>query len=75
MVCNADDLVVLCWTREEARQALEYLRQGSGEAGLTVHPTETRIVNAANHAIPTSICRSPRGWRFETGGRAVAAQY
>ena len=45
MVRYADDLVVLCRTKEEAEQALRHLRQWSQEAGLTVHPTKTRIVN------------------------------
>jgi len=39
MVRYADDLVVLCRTREEAEQALAYLRQWAEKAGLTVHPT------------------------------------
>ena len=40
----ADDLVVLCRSQEEAEQAMAYLRQWAGEAGLAVHPTKTRIV-------------------------------
>jgi RNA-directed DNA polymerase len=46
MVRYADDLVVLCRSREEAEQALAFLRRWAEEAGLTVHPTKTRIVNA-----------------------------
>jgi RNA-directed DNA polymerase len=45
MVRYADDLVVLCRSEEEAKQVLENLRQWSERAGLTVHPTKTRIVN------------------------------
>ena len=44
MVRYADDLVVLCRTREEAEAAMAYLQQWAKEAGLTVHPTKTRIV-------------------------------
>jgi RNA-directed DNA polymerase len=47
MVRYADDLVVRCRTQEEAEQALAYLRQWSQEAGLSLHPTKTRIVNAS----------------------------
>jgi RNA-directed DNA polymerase len=46
MVRYADDLVMLCRTQAEAEQVLEYLRQWSAQAGLTLHPTKTRIVNA-----------------------------
>jgi len=45
MVRYADDLVMLCQSKEEAEQALANLRQWSAEAGLTVHPTKTRIVH------------------------------
>ena len=62
MVRYADDLVVLCRSREEAEQALASLRQWSGEAGLTVHPTKTRIVNAQNEGFDFL------GWHFR-GGR------
>jgi RNA-directed DNA polymerase len=42
----ADDLVVLCQTQAEAEAALAYLRQWSEAAGLSLHPTRTRIVDA-----------------------------
>jgi RNA-directed DNA polymerase len=45
MVRYADDFVVLCRSREEAEAVLESLRQWTGEAGLTLHPTKTRIVH------------------------------
>lgn len=45
MVRYADDFVVLCPSREEAEAVLESLRQWTGEAGLTLHPTKTRIVH------------------------------
>jgi RNA-directed DNA polymerase len=61
MVRYADDLVVLCRSQEEAEQALAYLRQWSGEAGLTVHPTKTRIVNAQSEGFDFL------GWHFRGG--------
>jgi len=46
MVRYADDFVVLCRTREEADAVLTFLRTWTEAAGLTLHPTKTRIVNA-----------------------------
>jgi RNA-directed DNA polymerase len=46
MVRYADDFVVLCPTREEADAVLAFLREWTAAAGLTLHPTKTRIVNA-----------------------------
>ena len=45
MVRYADDFVVLCRTREEADAVLAFLRKWTVDAGLTLHPTKTRIVN------------------------------
>jgi len=47
MVRYADDFVVLCGTQEEAQQALEAVRGWTAQAGLTLHPVKTRIVDAA----------------------------
>jgi RNA-directed DNA polymerase len=41
----ADDLVVMCRTREEAEQALEALRALLAELGLEPKPAKTRIVH------------------------------
>lgn len=46
MVRYADDFVVLCRTLEEAETALTSIRQWVEEAGLTLHPTKTRIVDS-----------------------------
>ena len=43
----ADDFIIQCESEAEARQALEEVRQWVEEAGLTLHPTKTRIVNAS----------------------------
>jgi RNA-directed DNA polymerase len=61
MVRYADDLVVLCRTKEEAGQALAYLRHWAEQAGLTVHPTKTRIVNAQSEGFDFL------GWHFRGG--------
>jgi len=41
----ADDMVILCRTREEAAAALELLRHWLTVAGLALHPEKTRIVD------------------------------
>jgi len=61
MVRYADDLVVLCRSREGAEPALAELRVWSEEAGLTLHPTKTRIVNVQNEAFDFL------GWHFREG--------
>ena len=45
MVRYADDMVVLCRSREEAGAALEKLREWMAGAGLTLHPDKTRTVD------------------------------
>jgi len=45
MVRYADDFVILCRTREEAEAALALVQQWVAEAGLTLHPEKTRIVD------------------------------
>lgn len=46
MVRYADDFVVLCRTAEEAQAALTEIQGWVVEAGLTLHPTKTQIVDA-----------------------------
>jgi RNA-directed DNA polymerase len=46
MVRYADDFVVLCQSQHQAQAALQAIRQWMEEAGLTLHPTKTRIVDA-----------------------------
>lgn len=45
MVRYADDFVILCRTRAEAEAALALVQAWVSEAGLTLHPTKTRIVD------------------------------
>ena len=52
MVRYADDMVVMCRSREEAVAALARLREWMAQAGLTLHPDKTRVVDmteAGNH--------------------------
>lgn len=43
----ADDFIIQCESEAEARQVLEEVRQWVEEAGLSLHPTKTRIVDAS----------------------------
>ena len=58
MVRYADDFVVLCHTKEEAETVLAFLRDWTTGAGLTLHPTKTRIVHAATDGFDFL------GWHF-----------
>jgi RNA-directed DNA polymerase len=46
MVRYADDFVILCQSLEEAKQALEQVRQWVTAEGLTLHPTKTTIADS-----------------------------
>jgi RNA-directed DNA polymerase len=63
MVRYADDFVILCRNPEEASRALAMVQAWTAVAGLTLHPTKTRIVNAATDAFDFL------GYRFEKGKR------
>lgn len=45
MVRYADDFVILCRSEEEAQTALQHVQTWTAQAGLTLHPTKTRIVD------------------------------
>ena len=45
MVRYADDFVILCRSDDEAQRALEKVKAWTAPAGLTAHPTKTRIVD------------------------------
>lgn len=45
MIRYADDFVILCRSREEAGQALDLVKAWMEEAGLSLHPHKTRIVD------------------------------
>jgi len=46
MVRYADDFVILCQSEAEAKAVLEKVRTWTVQAGLTLHPVKTRIVDA-----------------------------
>jgi len=48
MVRYADDFVVMCRSEEEAVAALAEVQRWTASAGLTLHPTKTRLVNEAD---------------------------
>lgn len=47
MVRYADDFVILCQSQEQAEQALAQVRQWVDRAGLVLHPSKTRLVDAS----------------------------
>jgi RNA-directed DNA polymerase len=47
MTRYADDFVIQCRTQAEAEQVLDLVRTWLTDAGLTLHPDKTRIVDAA----------------------------
>jgi RNA-directed DNA polymerase len=47
LVRYADDFVILCRNEAQAQAALGQVREWVKEAGLTLHPEKTRIVNAS----------------------------
>ncbi len=61
LVRYADDLVVMCKSQEAAEEVMEYLRKWTGEAGLILHPTKTRIANALEEGFEFL------GWEFRGG--------
>jgi len=61
MVRYADDFVILCRSEAAAKEALREVEQWTQGAGLTLHPTKTRIVNAAESGFDFL------GYHFERG--------
>jgi RNA-directed DNA polymerase len=68
MVRYADDFMILCRSPEEAAAALTLVRRWTAEAGLTLHPTKTRIVDASEEGFDFL------GYRFEGGHRRPRAK-
>jgi RNA-directed DNA polymerase len=64
MVRYADDFVILCESESEAQAVLAQLRQWTDQAGLTLHPTKTRIVDASQAGGFDFL-----GYHFERGRR------
>jgi RNA-directed DNA polymerase len=68
MVRYADDFVILCRSPEEATRALAVVQEWTATAGLTLHPTKTKIVNASEDRFEFL------GYRFEGGKRYPRAK-
>jgi RNA-directed DNA polymerase len=68
MVRYADDFMILCRSPEEAAAALALVQRWTAEAGLTLHPTKTRIVDASEEGFDFL------GYRFEGGHRRPRAK-
>ena len=64
MVRYADDFIILCESAEQAQAALTTVRQWMEQAGLSLHPTKTRIVNASEPGGFDFL-----GYHFERGHR------
>ena len=64
MVRYADDFIILCESQEQAERALAEVRQWVGTAGLSLHPTKTRIVDASQRGGFDFL-----GYHFERGHR------
>jgi RNA-directed DNA polymerase len=62
MTRYADDFVIQCRTRAEAEAALAVIKAWVKEAGLTLHPEKTRIVDATQRGGFEFL-----GWHFERG--------
>jgi RNA-directed DNA polymerase len=63
MVRYADDFVILCRSAEDATRALAVVQEWTASAGLTLHPTKTRIIDARTESFDFL------GYRFEDGTR------
>lgn len=63
MVRYADDFVILCESKEQAEAALNRVRQWTAQAGLSLHPEKTRLIDAATEGFEFL------GYRFEKGRR------
>src|SRR5260370_27415099 len=64
MVRYADDFVIRCRSPEEAARALATVQDWTAEAGLIVHRTKTRIVNAQDDTFDFLGYRLGRGKKF-----------
>lgn len=69
MVRYADDMIVLCREGNDARRALESIRQWMEKAGLTLHPEKTRVVEMIEPGSHFNFL-GYRFWRNRRGGIA-----
>ncbi len=66
MTRYADDFVVMCKTELEAHSALETIQEWTKEAGLTLHPTKTKIVFADDNIFEFLGYKFKKGMSFPT---------
>ena len=64
MVRYADDFILLCRSEADAQRALEQVQHWTAQAGLTLHPDKTHIVDAAQPGGFDFL-----GYHFERGQR------
>jgi len=64
MVRYADDFIILCRSEADAQRALERVQQWTAQAGLTLHPDKTHIVDATQRGGFDFL-----GYHFERGLR------
>jgi RNA-directed DNA polymerase len=64
MVRYADDFVILCRSEEEAAAALAMVQEWTASAGLSLHPTKTRLVDATVEEFAFLGYRFAKGKRF-----------
>lgn len=67
MVRYADDFVVLCTSEQQARAALQEVRDWVGANGLTLHPEKTHVGDSMQPGQGFEFL----GYRFEAGQRRV----
>jgi RNA-directed DNA polymerase len=63
MVRYADDFVIMCRSPEDAARALAVVQEWTAEAGLQLHPTKTKIIDAKTDVLDFL------GYRFQEGTR------
>jgi RNA-directed DNA polymerase len=63
MVRYADDFVILCRSAEAAARALAVVQEWTASAGLTLHPSKTRVIDTQAESFDFL------GYRFEGGTR------
>lgn len=66
MTRYADDFVVQCKTEEEAIKALEIISEWTEQAGLTLHPDKTKILNAETDIFEFLGYKFKKGMKFPT---------
>jgi RNA-directed DNA polymerase len=63
MVRYADDFVIFCKSKEDAERALAEVKRWTAQAGLSLHPEKTRLIDTATESFEFL------GYRFDRGRR------